>query len=479
MKQQLIKKLITASPANFQDLIKEAITFADNKLKGEKRLSGEDLIIHSLKTSLSLASRSCDANTIIAGILHSCFVKNEQTKEEIKKQFGRDVYNIIAKAKKISLATGSIDTDPEIITKYILNTSTDLRPVLLKLASAAHNVETLEYLPEEIRKQKILKAFNIYGKIAEYMNMEDLKKQIEENAFQRYKPEEFDRISNMLEKEGINKELLDKYINLFEKLSKDIDKEIKIQGRIKSKYSIYNKLKKYEKEWINPRLDRIEDLIGFRIVVQTEDECFKILEKIMDTGELDYEAFDDYVSHPKPNNYQAMQGPIVFPNISPIKIEIQILTEEMHYTNTYGSASHIAYKASQSRFAKPDSSYAWVECIHKQFEKHKKLRAERRSIPIKCNIFEDEKFVLTPKGKIVDLDINDTVLDYAFRVHSEVGYSAVAAKMDNRAIPLSYIPKTGDIIQIITQKDKKKQKEDMLKLAHSSSTRAKILRRLE
>jgi GTP pyrophosphokinase len=475
--KKLIKQILKESPSKYTDLIEHSIKFADEKLDGEKRLSGEYLVEHSLKTALTLAQLSCDTNTIVAGILHSCFAKDIAIQEEIKKEFGKDIYTLIFKAKQISKVTASTRTESEIITKCILNASTDLRPILIKLASAAQNVETLEYLPEDVRKGKIKKAFEIYGKIAEYLNLGKLKKEIEENAFKRYKLEEFERISKLLESHEINQELLQKYTRHFKKIFKNVP-NIQIECRIKSKYSIYNKLKKYEKEWINPELGRIEDLIGFRVVTDTEEQCFTVLERVMDSGELDYTSFDDYISNPKPNGYSAMQGTVVFPKISSNKIELQILTQDMHYTNTYGTASHIAYKASQSRFAKPDTSYDWVECIHKQFTRHQRLRNEKQSIPIRCKIFENEKFVMTPKGQIIDLDINDTVLDFAFRVHSEIGHSAVAAKMENKAIPLSYIPKTGDVIQIVTQKGKTKQKEDILKLANSPSTRAKILRRL-
>ncbi len=477
-KQEIIKQIIEKSPSKYKDLIKQAIEYAELKHNNEKRLSGEDFVLHPLKASLTLAELSCDTDTLIATILHSCFKKDVKNSLEIKNVFGEDVFNLISKTKEISKATASVDTDPEIITKYILNTSTDLRPVLVKLAGAAHNVETLEYLPEELRKSKILKSFNVYGKLAEYINLGELKKQIEENAFKTYKPYEYETITKTLKANNIDDSLLKKYMDALKDISKSVNENIKIEGRIKSKYSIYNKLRKYEKEWINPRLDRIADLIGFRLIAQNEEDCYKILEKIMDQAELIYEKFDDYIAHPKPNNYMAMQGPVVFPKISDIEVEVQILTESMHYTNTYGTASHIAYKASLSRFAKPNTSYDWVECIHNNFENHKKMRDEYRSIPIQCKIFEKEKFVFTPKGKIVDLDFNDTVLDFAFKVHSEIGYSAIAAKIENKAIPLSYIPKTGDVIHIITQKGKVSQNEKALKFVNSPSSKAKIIKAL-
>lgn len=478
-KQNLINNIIQNSPSKYTDLIKATITYAEKKHKGEKRFSGNEFIIHPLKTAEILALQHCDTNTIISGLLINCFEKEEKTKIEIKATFGEEVFTLLSKVEEISKATGAQDTDSEIITKHILNSVKDSRPILIKLAGAVHNIETMQFLPEDLQKSKIQKAFNIYGKLAEYLNLENTKKRIEEKAFELQKPIEFRIITNKFEEYGLDQILLDKYTIYLKKLMKDIDSEIQIEGRIKSKYSIYNKLKKYEKEWANPKMSELQDLIGFRIVTDSEEKCYQILEKIMDTGELDYDNFEDYIAHPKPNGYSAMQGPIIFRDISDLQLEIQIITKDMHDINTYGSASHIAYKASRSRFAKPDSAYDWVEQIHKNFKKHKNLREEERDIPIKCNIFEDETFVFTPKGQIIDLDKGNTILDFAFRIHSEVGNSAVSARIKGKAVPLSHIPETGDEIDIITQKDKKCQNEKALSMANSASTKAKIIKGLQ
>jgi GTP pyrophosphokinase len=478
-KEKLKQNILEKSPKKYKDLINSAIDFAEKKHKGVKRLSGNEFIIHPLKTALILANQQSDTNTIIAGILTSSFEENDQNKKEIKELFGEEVFNLLLKVEEISKATGAKDTHYEIITKYILNSVKDLRPALVKLAGALHNVETIQYLPEDIQKTKIQKAINIYGKLAEYLYLEDVKKRIEEKAFELQNPIEYRVITDKYNEYGLDIELQKKYEKHIKKLTEKIDPNIKIEGRTKSKFSVYNKLKKYEKEWNNPNINELQDLLGFRIITDSEDKCYKILEVMMDNAELIYKDFEDYISFPKPNNYKAMQGPIIFKEFSDLQVEIQILTEEMHYTNTYGSASHIAYKASKSRFAKPNADYDWVEQIHNNFEEHKEKREIQKDIPIECNIFENEVFVFTPKGQIIDLDKGDTVLDYAFRIHSEVGHSAVAAKMNGKAIPLSYQPKTGDEIDIVTQKGKTCQNESSLHFANSSSTRAKILRGLQ
>ena len=243
------------------------------------------------------------------------------------------------------------------------------------------------------------KVFNIYANLAEYLNFNTIKKELEENAFKEYQPLEYESITNKMESLGINNELLERYKVAIEEQIKDLN--VTVQGRIKGKYSIYNKLKKYEKEWKDPNIGSLTDIIAFRVVTQSIDDCFLVLEKIMDNAELNTQLFDDYISNPKPNGYQAIHSIVKFPKIADLEIEIQILTEVMHYTNTYGKASHIAYKASQSRFAQPTDVYSWVEDVHNKIESHISRRELERSIPIECNIFENEVYAFTPKGEII------------------------------------------------------------------------------
>ena len=382
--------------------------------------------------------------------------------------------------KTCGITSGSLTSlKPEDITiKYILNSSNDLRPVIIKILDTLEDMRTIEKVPEEKKKIALSKALNIYSILAEYLHLEKVKKEIEENAFREYLPIEHESIYKKMQENRIDNLLLEKYKNLIYKTIKDVKSKKRIEGRIKGHYSIYKKLKKYEKEWIDPNINRVDDIIAFRIITDSEESCFLILEKLMDNSEINYNLLDDYISNPKPNGYKAIQSPIKFSSVSDIYIEVQILTEEMHYQNTYGRASHIAYKASKSRYANPTSKYDWVEDIQKQMEKNKKEKQKKRDLPIECHIFEEEVLALTPKGKILALNKGDTVLDFAFKLHTQIGNSAVSAEVNGKAAKLSYILETGDIVEIKTDKSKKKQNDDALTYVHSLSSKFKIRKEL-
>jgi GTP pyrophosphokinase len=196
----------------------------------------------------------------------------------------------------------------------------------------------------------------------------------------------------------------------------------------------------------------------------------------MDFGDLNIEKFDDYISNPKPNGYMAIHSLVKFPDISDLEIEVQILTKDMHNTNTYGQASHIAYKASKSRYANPTDKYGWVEDVHKGIEENIKNRKAVKNTPIEVKLFQGDIFAFTPKGEIIPLSKGDTVLDFAYRVHSQIGDSAVAAKINNKAAKLGQVLETGDMVEVKTQKDKKCHDINLVQSANSQSTKERMLR---
>lgn len=477
-KKNIIKSIKDRIPDKYENIVDEAISFATDFHKEQKRENGEDWTIHNLKVAQYCAEMKTDTDTIIAALLHdfSNFDTKEETKDEkfIREKFGENVFNIIYANRQINKATASDETDYNTITKYILKNSKDIRPLLIKLADVSHNSESLEILDEKTRNTTVKKILNIYGPLAEYLNLNVLKKKIEENAFKIYKPEEYEHIEKELEEFGISQELLTKYLKKLEEYTENFEYKPQIEGRTKSKYSIYNKLKKYEKEGIDLKLSRLKDLLAFRIITQNEDDCYRFLEKLMDNAELNYDLFDDYIMSPKPNGYRAIQGPLKFPDISDLEVEVQIMTHEMYYCNTYGPASHIAYKASKRRFAEVTDKFNWIEDLHKAINDHINNRESERSIPISCDIFKNQTFVFTPKGKIIELEKGCTALDFAYIVHTQIGYSAIGAKINGKAASLDTIVKTGDIVEIKTQHNKKYPNENTLKYVKSKRAKTKI-----
>ena len=472
------KKIKELSPKNFSPFIQKAVLISKKYHEGQKRFSGEPYVNHSLRIAITLADMGMDSSTVIAGLLHNCITNAPEREQEISKQiedeFGKEVLSLIKQYNNISKATASTDTEYEIITKFILNNAKDLRPVLIKLADTLDNVRTIEYMPKERLSTKLQKILNIYAPLAEYLNLDNIKKELEEKALKIYKPEEYSMIQKKMEDHHFTQDMLEKYQTYLETLLSNISPQPRIYGRVKGVYSIYNKQKKQLKETGNIDISSIRDLIAFRVITDSSDNCFNALEKIMDKGDILTDEFDDYISHPKPNGYKALQGPIVLDEISPNILEIQIMTHDMYYTNTYGPASHIAYKESQSRYAKPTDKYNWVEDIHKGINNHISLRETNPSNPIPVDIFPSNVFAFTPKHKIIQLDIGDTVVDFAFKVHTDIGYAMVSAKVNGKAEKLDYKVKTDDTIEIKTQVGKKTVKQEWVMYANSQSTKNKI-----
>lgn len=465
-------------PKVFTKDLNKAITYAEKKYKNSYRYNNEPMINHTLKIAISLLEEGLDLNTAFATLFHEMTL-DEKTRKEITASFGEDVLNILDDITKIRRGTNSQDTNPQIVIKYILNCLKDLRPVYLKIYDTLHDVLAFDEIPKDEKKSKLYKALNIYATLAEYLHLEKLRAQLEETSFKHYLPLEYQSITDKMDALDISPKLQKKYEKIIKECIKESRVKPEIQSRIKNKYSIYNKLKKYEKEWIDPNIRRLDDLVAFRIIGSDEDSCYMVIEKLMDRGEINEERYDDYISNPKPNGYRAVQFPIRFPEVSDMYIEIQILTEEMYQENLFGKASHIAYKASKSRYAKPSNKYDWVKDIQDEITKSREETKRTKSFPIKCNIFEDEVFPFTPKGKIIPLNKGDTPLDFAFKLHTDIGNRTESAKVNGKPAKLGQELKTGDTVEIKIDKDKRYQKDTTLKYANSPSTKSKIKKNLK
>jgi len=451
------QKILQNSPKAFSREIVEAMEY----------IEGRDIsmIKHLLSTALIVAEQGFDATTIIAAILHDA---------EPDETFNDDILNIVKGVRQIEATTKNEDTKDEIITKYILNNAKDLRSVIIKLASVLDKVRHIERIKPEKQKLYLRQAITIYSDIAEYLDFGDIKKEIDEKVFEITQPVEYEAINKKYLESDINNQLLNKYIALLRKNTAGVN--VMIYGRIKSKYSVYNKLKKYEKEWRSPNIKSLFDLVACRCITENKDDCFNVLEKIMDSGELNTDHFHDYISTPKKNGYQAMHSMVKFPDISPLEIEIQILDKTMHEINTYGKASHIAYKVSQSKYANPTDKYGWVEEVHKSIQQNISNREIEINTPINVNLFQEDIFAFTPKGEIIPLSKGDTALDFAYRIHSQIGNSAVGVKINGKAAGLGQTLETGDLVEIKTQKDKAHQNMGALQHVNSPSTKARILK---
>jgi GTP pyrophosphokinase len=473
------QKLINTCPEEFRSILNKSLSFAKKQFGETKRPEGDRYIDHSIDIALRLQEEGFDTATVLGGLLHHIDLEKSNLQyvtEEISEEVGR----ILNTYSKIDHVIKNTDASYTIATRYILNFADDLRPVIIQIFNALTNSYILDSIDDnEERKNMILRYLNIHSNLAEYLGFDKIKTAITEEAFRITQKEDYEYIEKLYKKEDINEETLKQYKKYIENLLTKIDDDIKIQSRIKSKYSTFNKFKKYVKEGFKDPINRISDLIGFRIITTKQDTCFDILEAIWDKGEIVIEEFDDYISHPKPNGYKAMQGPVVFPELGKRMIEIQILTEDMYKYNSYGPASHVAYKESKSRFAKPSDKYGWIKEVHQAIEKNKEDSEEEFSIPIAVDIFPDEVYALTPKGRIIDLTKGDTVTDFAYDIHTDVGHSMIGAKVNNKSVSFDHALSTGDIVEIVTQKGKKHPKADLIRCANSPSTKARIERAIK
>lgn len=478
--QELVKKV----PYEYRELVLETITWAKKEYSEFYRLSGENSIFHALRVANTAAELHLDTDSVIASILH-CVLNDEHQKNldrmmvEINDKFGKNVVNLLKTLEKINQGTDSDETGRKIITRYVLRNSEDIRPILIKIFDVLDDVRTIQYLPEEAIKLKAKKVFDIYGPLCSYLNLELIKKEIEEIVFKYTKPEEYEVIEEKMRKEGLNDDLLKKYIEEIENITNILDYKPKIFGRIKSKYSMYNKLKKLENEGQGTALSKIKDRIAITVITQSKDDCFLLKLALEEKNKINEEETDDYISEPKPNGFQALQMSICCPDIKNIYTEVQILTHKMYYVNTYGPASHIAYKASKHRFAKPTDSFNWLEILHKQIIKCQNLRKQSRSVPIKADIFRNYIYIFTPKGRIIELGKEATALDFAYRVHTYIGHNAISAQVNGERKELSTKLETGDIVNIITSNQDKYPNRDWLKFAIADSTKEKIRRALK
>lgn len=475
----LTKNLLDKVPNEYNSLVLEVIAWAQKEYAGLNRLSGENTIFHALRVANIAADSHLDTNSIIVSILH-CVLNNEYKEKrewifkEVEENFGKEVLELLETLDMINQGTDSEETDMKIVTRYVLRNSEDSRAILIKIFDVLDDLKTINYLPEEDIKLKTRKVFDIYGPLCSYLNLEPVKKEMEETVFKLTKPEEYAIIEEKMKKEGLDEDLLNNYIEKLKGVTNILDYKPKIFGRIKSKYSMYNKLKKLEKEGQGTALSKIKDRIAITIITNSKDDCFLLKMALEEKVKINENETDDYITEPKPNGFQALQMSIQCPEIKDIFVEVQILTHKMYYINTYGPASHIAYKASKNRFAKPTDSFNWLENLHKEILKCQTLSKQSRSVPIKASIFENYIYIFTPKGKIIELNKDATALDFAYRVHTRIGHNATFAQINGQTSDLSAKLETGDVVNIITSNQDKYPNRNWLDFATADSTKEKI-----
>ena len=433
-----------------EELITKAYNFAEKAHAGQKRMSGEPYFIHPFETAKILAKLRMDAQAISAGLLHDTLEDTKTTEEEIKKEFGDDILFLIKGVTKLgTLKYRGHERHVESLRKFFVAMANDLRVVIIKFADRLHNLRTLEFVPETKRRRIALESIEVYAPLANRLGMGKLKGELEDAAFPYVYPKEYAQV------EEIIKEKQDSFQTNLSAVQKELEKELKknkikvieFDSRLKHRYSLWKKLMKREMD-----IEKIYDMVALRVVVETVEECYRVLGIVHSIWNPVPGRIKDYIAVPKPNGYRSIHTTIFTGQGG--TAEIQIRTSEMHAEAAYGIAAHFAYKEqSNKKFKDAKEKFKWLEELKelnyapedpKNFIEH-----------LKTDFFNDRIFIFTPKGDVIDLPENSTPLDFAYTIHSDVGDHTFASRINGKMLPLFSKLKNRDIVEIITKKGSK------------------------
>jgi GTP diphosphokinase / guanosine-3',5'-bis(diphosphate) 3'-diphosphatase len=443
-------------------LVKAAYEFAARAHQGQVRKTGGPYLEHPLNTAMILAEFHLDAETLAAALLHDVPEDCGVSLDEIEANFGLQVVKLVDGVTKLNKLASRARTgeakskvQAENLRKMLLATAEDLRVVLIKLADRLHNMRTLGALPAEKRRAIAQETLEIYAPLAHRLGMREAKWQLEDLAFRYLKPRVYHRIARLVagkraEREGFITEVS-------QILCQELDKvgiKAKVSGRPKHIYSIYQKMGKYDAQGKN--FGDIHDLFALRVLVDSVSDCYKALGVIHNFWRPTPEEFDDFIANPKDNGYQALHTTVMCQGTTPL--EIQIRTHDMHRVNEYGVAAHWLYKEGKvgEHF---NDELAWLRQLGDWREE---LDSEEFLESIKTDVLVDRVFVYTPKGEIKELPRGATPLDFAFRIHTDLGYRCIGAKVNGRLEPLNYALKNGDVVEIMASKGDKGPSLDWL-----------------
>ncbi len=464
----ILDKVADYNPDADLDIIDRAYIYSAKVHEGQMRLSGEPYLTHPLEVAYILTDMEFDSVSIAAALLHDVIEDTHATAEEIKDMFGPDVSHIVSGVTKLSsLAFDSSQArQAESIRRMILAMADDIRVVLIKLADRLHNMRTLHFHTNEQKKIKIAQeTHDIYAPIAARLGIYWMKKELEDTAFMYLQPEEYSKIKTLVSKD---KEEREQYIaSVKDYIKKKMDEnglECKVLGRYKYFYSIYKKMVKQDL-----RFEEIYDIIAFRIILDTIPQCYEALGLIHSLWKPVPGKFKDYIGVPKPNMYQSLHTTVIGPYGE--RIEIQIRTWEMDKVAKSGIAAHWGYKEGKRIDEKISNAFAWIQNL---VETQQTIRDPDEFMEsVRIDLFPDEVYVFTPRGEIKSIARGATPVDFAYLIHSEVGNQCIGAKVNGHIVPLRYVLKNGNIVEIITSKNHHPSK-DWLKFVKTVKARSRI-----
>ncbi len=474
--KELISSVRKYHPSTDISMIDKAFQIANNAHKGQVRKSGEPYIIHPLCVAIILADLELDKETIVAGLLHDVVEDTVMTSEEIREEFNGEVELLVdgvTKLGQLNYSADKVEVQAENLRKMFLAMAKDIRVILIKLADRLHNMRTLKYMPPHKQKEKARETMDIYAPIAQRLGISKVKIELDDLSLKYLKPEVYyDLVEKINLKKSERQAFIDQIVGDVRAHIEKASINAQIDGRIKHFFSIYKKMVNQDKT-----IDQIYDLFAVRIIVDTVRDCYAALGIIHEMYKPIPGRFKDYIAMPKPNMYQSLHTTLIGPNGQPF--EIQIRTFEMHRTAEYGIAAHWKYKEVSNNekvnvTQSEEEKMSWLRQIlewQRDMSDNKEFLSLLKS---DLDLFSESVYCFTPAGDVKTLPNGSTPIDFAYNVHSAVGNKMVGARVNGKLVPIEYVIKNGDRVEIITSQNSKGPSRDWLKVVKSTQAKNKI-----
>ena len=473
--ERIMEVIKSKHPDTDTTMLELAYELAEKAHKGQKRMSGEDYIQHPLETAYRLAKMDIGMPTIIAGILHDVPEETKYTLDDIQKDFGKEVANLVHGITKLgTIKYRGLERYAENLRKMFVAMADDVRVVFIKFADRIHNLKTL-YALRPVKQQRIAKeTLEIYAPIANRLGMTELQNEMEDLAFQYVYPEEYKWVVEISKKKY--EERRRDAAKIIKKIRVEIDKNnfkpVDIYGRAKRYYSLYKKLLRKDMD-----VDRIYDLVALRIIAKDTDECYRILGLIHSLCKPMTGRVKDYIAQPKPNGYRSLHTTVYYDNKI---IEFQIRTKEMDEEAEWGIAAHWEFKENTGKKVKipvDPEKLKWIKALMKQSGED--YNPQEYLEKIKMDFFKNRIFCFTPKGDVLDLPEGATPIDFAYHIHTYIGNHAIGAKINGEIANLTKLLKSGDMVEILIDKKRAKPSQEWLDKVQTNLAREKIRQRLK